>query len=197
MFSPSFTAAALPGRPRRWPGFGRRRDPLFLSRGGDACHDDDASRHLVAREPAAGEPADRLLVERGSDRLHHGHDPLPEGLVRHTDDDAVGDGGVAGQHGLDLVGMDLLPTRVDHAVEPPVQQECAVGLEAGGVVEDRHPPPVDDGEAVVRPIVEVAERDQADPRQASQPAGFGRAEVVRDDHRSAGRDESWGEAARA
>ena len=119
---------------------------------GSCAHDPQALRPLEPREPARLEmPLEILERERLARTQHdHGADALAEHLVRHADRGGLGDRGVLGQHGVELVGRNLHAATHDQLLEPadePVEArvaglgdleqvagaEPAVGGERGGV----------------------------------------------------------------
>ena len=62
----------------------------------------------------------RVVVSAGVELHDRGH-PLTPPVVLQTDDDRVHDRGVLLEDGLDLLGIHLLPARVD-AQRPPTEQ---------------------------------------------------------------------------
>ena len=94
----------------------------------------DAARPLEAREPRAGERAERVAVERGAvaphdDRRHL----LAPARVRRADDRDVGDVGVRAQHRLDLGRRHVLAAGDDEVLHAPGDEEVAVGVAAAEV----------------------------------------------------------------
>ena len=62
-----------------------------------------------------------------------GEHRLAPARIGQADDAAIGDAGMGGERGLDLLGVDVLAARADHVVDPPAQPEIAVGLDLDDV----------------------------------------------------------------
>src|SRR4051794_24105908 len=120
----SLSSTSFVMRARSCTGTGRRRvllrdlaSPLVVRLAGrcslESVDDDEAPRHLVAREGAAcvflQGLQGRLLAGSG---LDDGDDALAPAVVRETHHDRVRDVGGGHERRLDLFGVDLLATGV-------------------------------------------------------------------------------------
>src|SRR5690606_13794899 len=98
--------------------------------------------------------------------LHHRGDLLAPALVGDADDDAVEHGRVVLEGLLDLLGVDLLATRVDGRRAAAQEGDRAVGLPTGVVARDGVAATVlrrDERRRGLRLVLVVAERDVAAP----------------------------------
>src|SRR5262245_23024033 len=130
------------------PGAGEVLSPwivrLATRRATDLVNEVQFARDLVAREvcPAMrGQLFQRQPVTRSS--LHDGRDAASPALVGHADDDRIEHRGMRLQHAFDLIGEDLLASRVDARRTAPEQPNRAVRLDGGEITGNGPAAPVD------------------------------------------------------